>query len=104
MGIGERKQIQLIQLTSSKGPEGNWNSEAGTPTNTWAEVTSVNQSRDYANGQTGISETKRFKVRFRYDKHPGVDWKIRYDSKDWTVSSVIRENEKSFYWIITASA
>lgn len=104
MGIGKRLQMQLVQITQSKGSEGNWNGEVETVFNTWAEITSTSQSRDYANGQVAMNQSKRFKVRFRFDQYPGADWKVRYDGKDWTVISVVKQDEKQFYWIITASS
>lgn len=104
MGIGERKQIKLVQIAPAKGAEGNWNSEVETSFNTWAEISNTNPFRDYQNGQVQLGESKRFKVRFRFDVYPGADWKVRYTGKDWTISGITRENEKSFYWIITASA
>lgn len=104
MSIGQRRQIKLVQITPSKGSEGNWNSEVETSFNTWADITSVNQLRDYANGQTSLGQSKRFKVRFRFDEYPDADWKVQYADKDWTVSSVVKQDEKQFYWIITASS
>lgn len=104
MSIGTRRQIKLIQITPAKGSEGNWNSEVETSFNTWADITNVNQSRDYERGQVQLGESKRFKVRFRFDQYPGADWKVSYGGKDWTVSSVRKEDEKQFYWIITASS
>lgn len=106
MGIGQRRQIKLVLITVPKGAEGNYDSttESQTSFNTWAEITSINQFRDYQNGQTQLGQTKRFKVRFRFDEYPGADWKIEYAKKEWTVSSVVKEDEKQFYWIITALA
>jgi SPP1 family predicted phage head-tail adaptor len=104
MSIGQSRQIKLIQITPAKGSEGNWNSEVETSFNTWAEISNGTQGRDYANGQVKLGETKRFKVRFRFDQYPEADWKVRYAGKDWTVSSVTKESEKQFYWVITASS
>lgn len=104
MGIGQRKQIKLIQLTPSKGAEGNWNTTVETSFNTWAEISNVSSFRGFEIGQNNLGETKRFRVRFRFDVYPGADWKVRYDGKDWTISSIQRENEKSFYWNIQAQA
>lgn len=104
MSIGQRRQIQLVQITPARGAEGNWNSEVETLFNTWAEIANVSQGRDYSNGQVALGQSKRFKVRFRFDEYPGADWKVRYDRRDWTVSSVVKENEKQFYWIINASS
>jgi SPP1 family predicted phage head-tail adaptor len=104
MGIGSRRQIKLIQITPAKGSEGNWSTETQVPFNTWAEISSVIQFREYQHGVTDLGQTKRFKVRFRFDKYPGADWKVEYANKEWTVSSVVKEDEKQFYWIITATA
>lgn len=104
MGIGTTRQIKLVQITPAKGSEGNWNSEVETSFNTWAEITSVSQGRDYSNGQVAMNQSKRFKVRFRFDQYPGADWKVRYSLRDWTIISIVKQDEKQFYWIITASS
>lgn len=104
MGIGNTRQIKLIQITPVKGAEGNWSSEIETSYNAWADISNASQFRDYQNGQVQLGENKRFKVRFRFDQYPGADWKVRYMNKDWTVSSITQEDEKRFYWIITAQA
>jgi len=103
-GIGTRKEIRLVQITPAKGSEGNWNAEIPSKHNTWAEINNVSQFRDYQNGQTQLGQSKKFKVRFRFDLYPGADWQIEYENKNWTVSSVVKENEKQFYWTLTASA
>jgi SPP1 family predicted phage head-tail adaptor len=103
MSVGTRKQIQLIHITVNQGADGQWSERSEEIHNTWAEVTNVNSFRDYENGQTGSWLTKRFRVRFKFDHDPlAADWKIRYQGKDYLVSGVVREDEKKFYWVITA--
>lgn len=104
MGIGQRKQIKLVQLVTPKAAAGNWQAEVeGEKFSAWAEVSELSAFREYAQGQTQMGHTKRFRVRFRFDKYPGAEWKIVYQGKQWTVTQVTRENERQFYWVLTAS-
>jgi SPP1 family predicted phage head-tail adaptor len=103
MAVGTRKQIQLINILVTQGSDGQWSNQTESIHNTWAEVSNVNSFRDYENGQTGSGLTKRFRVRFKFDHEPlAADWKIRYQGKDYQVTGVVREDEKKFYWIMTA--
>jgi len=104
VGIGERKQIQLIKIVSIQNAEGVWANSEGDKIGCWAEVRNPSGFREFANGQTQMEMTKVFMVRFRFDKHPGVQWKIRYQDKDWTVQQRQEDNEKRFYWNITATS
>lgn len=104
MGIGERKQVNLVQLLSSKAANGNWVTTEGIRFSSWAEITNPSGFRDYQNGQTQLGTTKRFKIRFRFDQFPNCDWKINYDGRDWTISEKQKLDEKRFYWLITATS
>lgn len=104
MGIGERKQIQLIKTVSTRDAAGVVTNSEGDKIGCWAEVRNPSGFREFANGQTQMEMTKVFMVRFRFDKHPGVQWKIRYQNKDWTVQQRQEDNEKRFYWRITATS
>lgn len=104
MGIGQRKQVQLEQVVSAKQPAGNWQEVTGLRFGVWAEVSTRSSFRDYNHGQTQAGNTKQFRVRFRFDKHPNVDWKIIYENKDWTITSRQAVAEKRFYWDITATS
>jgi SPP1 family predicted phage head-tail adaptor len=105
MGIGEMKQIKLVQLLTTKGANGNWTAPVeGEKFGAWAEISNSSGFRDYQNGQTQLGSTKRFKVRFRFDKYPKADWKVIYDGKEWTISVREKVDEKRFYWLITAQA
>lgn len=105
VGVGIRKQVQLVQVVTSKATAGNWTDNVeGLRFGIWAEITNPSGFRDYQNGQTQLGNTKRFKVRFRFDKYPGADWKVKYEGKDWTISSIQRVDEKKFYWLITAQS
>lgn len=104
MGIGARKPIELIMFAVSKTTAGNWvtDENKGVSFKTWAEITNSGSSRNYAQ-QTQLEKTKRFLVRFRFDKYPNADWKIRYNGQDYTVSDIDKVDEKKFYWSILAS-
>jgi SPP1 family predicted phage head-tail adaptor len=103
MGIGVRKQVQLIQVLSVKDPsDGHWIETEGMKFGVWAEVSNPSGFRDYQNGQTQLGNTKKFLIRFRFDKYPDADWKILYENKEWTISNRQPVNEKRFYWQFTA--
>lgn len=105
MSIGQRKQVQLVQIVTTKQAAGNWGSEQeGIRYGCWAEIRNPSGQRNYSSGQTQLSTTKIFKVRFRFDKFPDADWKIKYEDKNWTISSRQALQEKRFYWEITATS
>jgi SPP1 family predicted phage head-tail adaptor len=104
MSIGTRKQVQLIPLVVSQDTDGQNITADGTKFGVWADVSSPSGFRDYQNGQTQMGKTKNFLIRFRIDKYPNANWKIRYEGKDWTVSSIERVKEKRFYWSMTATS
>ncbi len=104
MGIGLRKQVQLVQILSTKDGSGRWQSYEGEKFGVWAEVSNTSGFRQYEHGQTQLGSTKTFLVRFRFDKHPNCDWKVRYQGKDWTISEREQVNEKRFYWSIRAQS
>lgn len=104
MGIGQRKMIQLVYVANEQAAAGNWVEQPKENYNTWAEISNPSGFRDYMNGQTQLGETKKFKVRFRFDLFPGADWKVKYMGKEWTVSEVQRDNEKKFYWLFRATS
>lgn len=104
MGIGVRKQIRLKQILVTASADGRNIESDGQSFSVWAEVTNPSGFRDYLNGQTQFGKTKRFLIRFRFDRFPGVDWKIEYENKNWTVSEIQRVDEKNFYWQMTATS
>lgn len=95
--------IRLEKWVSTKGAGGDFK-ETVTKYNLWAEVLSGSSGRSSLNGRTTLNATKQFKVRFRPDFKPEGNWRIVYDAKKYTVNSIEKENEKRFYWIITAEA
>ena len=105
MGIGQRKQVQLVQIVNVKDAvTGSWNESEAMIVGVWAEVTNPSGFRTYEHGQTQLGNDKVFQIRFRFDKYPGADWKIRYEGKDWTITQLRKVDEKKFYWSIKASS
>ena len=104
MGIGQRKPIQLIQvsvLIESTGKNVEYNHAVF---NTWADISNPSGFRDYSNGQTQLGQTKNFLIRFHFNRFLNCDWKINYDGKNWTISNFQRIDEKKFYWLLTATS
>ncbi len=104
MGIGQRKQIQIIPVIATKAAAGNWISTEQDAVGVWAEVTDPSGFRTYQNGQTQLGETKNFLIRYRFDRFPNCDWKLIYDSRRWTVSEIRKMDEKRFYYRLTATS
>ena len=103
MSVGQRKRIQLLKLVHSKSASGaNENSQTGYTY--WAEVVRGSGGRNYQNGQTQLSSSYTFRIRYNSEIDPNSKYYIVYDNKQLTVTSVERENEKDFYWIIKAQA
>lgn len=103
MGIGQQVKIQLIKKENIQGTDGRNNEVASQTYNLWAEVSSTSSFRSAEHSQTQIGSTKRFKLRYRFDRHPNCDWKVKYLGKDWTVTEISRADEKRFFWFITAT-
>lgn len=97
---GLSKQIRLEKWISTQDGSGNW-TEAVTKYNCFAEVTSSGGVRSSLNGQTQLTKSKKFKIRFRPDFKPSGNWRIIYDGLRYTVQNIEKENEKRFYWIFT---
>lgn len=106
MGIGERKQVQLILVSAEASVTGKWQESRpeGPKWGAWAEILRASGSRGYDQSQTQMSHERRFRIRFRFDKYPGANWFIRYQGKDYAVSNIEREDEKKFYWLLTGNA
>lgn len=104
MGIGQRKQVQIIPVTSTANTGGSWVENEGNRYSVWAEVTDPSGFRVYAQGQTQLGETKNFLIRFRFDRFPDCDWRLIYDGRKWTVSEIHKVDEKRFYWRLTATS
>lgn len=104
MGIGLRKQVQIIPVTSEKNESGSWVETEGTKAGVWAEVTDPSGFRAYQNGQTQLGETKNFLIRYRFDRFPNCDWRLVYDGRRWTVSEIRKVDEKRFYYRLTATS
>lgn len=99
---GLMSKIRLEKWVSTRTANG-W-AESVTKYNVWAEVLSSSSSKANAQGRTAINQTKQFKVRFRPDFKPTGNWKLTYEGKRYSVNSIEKENEKRFYWVITAEA
>lgn len=103
MSVGTRKRIQLLKLVHSKNTNG---TNVNTPTRHtyWAEVVRGSGGRNYQNSQTQLGSSYTFRIRYNSSIEPSSKYSLVYDKKQFTVTSVEKENEKDFYWIIKAEA
>lgn len=96
--------IKLIKNEVVKEAYGNWPTE---PTQTtyklFAEVIQAGHGFRTYDAQTQLGMVRRFRLRFRFDLFPDGDWKISFRGKEWTIISIEPEEEREFYWLITAN-
>lgn len=96
--------IKLVKKEVVQESAGNWESE---PTQTkydvFAEVLEAGHGFRTYDAQTQLGMVRRFKVRFRFDLYPNGDWKIEFRGNQWTIISIEQDQERMFYWIITAN-
>lgn len=104
MGIGNRVKIQLVQFTAAvTDVSGRWTESEGDKFGCWAEATDLSGSRT-GTDQKQLENTKRFLVRFRFNKYPSVQWRVRFRGKDWAITKFTQVDEKRFMWDITATS
>ncbi|MBL7739049.1 MAG: phage head closure protein [Chitinophagaceae bacterium] len=96
--------MQLVQLLVAQDTDGRNKEQEGDKFGVWAEISNPSGFRSYANGQTVMGNTKNFLIRFKINKYPDCNWKIRYEGKDWTITNIEKVDEKRFYWRMTATA
>lgn len=104
MGIGLRKQVQIVPYTTTQGADGQNVETEGTKVGVWAEISNPSGFRAYQNGQTQLGETKDFLIRYRFDRFPNCNWRLIYDGRRWTVSEIRKIDEKKFYYRLTATS
>lgn len=100
--VGLKKKIQLIKITPYKDSEGRI-STTETKYNLWANVRNVSDSRSYVSGQTRLGEGIDFTVYYRESFDLSADWQVLYLGNRFTVSSIERDEQKRFNWIIKAT-
>lgn len=96
--------IKLIQNLVTQQSDGNWPSTGDeTSFSMFAEIMDAGRGFRTYEAQTQLGMVRRFRVRFRFDLYPNGDWKIEFRGKVWTIMSFEQDQEKLFYWIITAN-
>ena len=102
-GIGDMKRIQVVKITPSQGVNGR-NINTKSKYTYWAEVTRLSGGRNYQNSQTQLNDGYRFRIRYNETIDPSASYSVVYNGMQFTVTSVYRENEKKFYWILDTQA
>jgi SPP1 family predicted phage head-tail adaptor len=97
-----KKPIRLEKWTAARDHVGD-PQEGVTRYDMWAEVEDAGGTRGTLNGRTSLSRTKVFRVLFRPNFKPTGKWSIVYDGARYTVSSVLKDEEKRFVWVFTAT-
>lgn len=104
-GIGTRRQIKIIRKGNITGDGGFREADAEEVLfSGWAEVSNPSGFRDFISGQTQMGNTKRFRIRNNRVITLDSRTRIKFDGKEYLPSTIEREDEKKFYWIIRATA
>ena len=101
-GIGQRKQVQLIEYGQTTQATGNTTEGVVNTYDLWAEVNRDSGKTSFNRGLTQLEESMTFRVRFKFTYNPDSTYKIVYRGNKHSVKSIEPESEKQFYWIIKA--
>lgn len=93
-------QIRVEKWAAVKDANGNRVEGIQKAYNLWAELVQTGNGRTDTAGQTRLTNSKQFKIRFRPDWNIGSGWKILYLQKRYTITGIERLNEKRFNWLV----
>lgn len=102
--VGLMKEIKLEWLKATKDGSGNNIESVYKRISVWANVKRIGGGRTTRNGQTVLENSIEFKVYFKPNVFPTGNWRVVYDGKKFTGQSIVKDEEKLFYWVITAKA
>lgn len=95
--------IKLIKNVAAQEAGGNWGEPEETKYPLFAEVLDAGHGFRTYDAQTQLGMVRRFRIRFRDTITPNGDFKIEWRGKKWTIISIEQDQERLFYWIITAN-
>jgi head-tail adaptor len=98
------KQIILEQWETETDLKGNMSDVLLRRIPVWAEVKRIGGGRSGLNGQVQLDNRIEFKVHWKPNIYPSGNWRIVYNGRKHTVSSIEKMEEDKFYWIITAES
>lgn len=101
--IGQMKLITLEQWKTVKDGNGNNVESRIKNYSCWAEVTRSAGDRSSLNGKAGLSNFFIFKIHY-HGFDPTSNWRIIYDRRKFAPTSIEKEKQGEFFWIIKAEA
>lgn len=97
-----KKPIRLEKWTAERDHKGD-PQEGVLRYDMWAEVEDAGGTRGTVNGKTSLSRTKTFRMQFMPNFKPTGKWSIVYDGSRYTISSVLKDDERRFWWVFTGT-
>ncbi len=97
-------QIRVEKWQAIKDSNGNPIEQIQVAYNLWAELVQQGNGRIDTAGQTRLTNSKQFKIRFRPDWVIGTKWKFKYLQKRYSITGIERIDEKRFNWIINGES
>lgn len=101
--VGTFKQILLEKWEQVK-VDGNLTDEMTETYALYAEAERTGGSRTYQQNQLQMTNTVRFKIRYRSEFDIDATWKIVYDGRRHSVQSIEKLNERNFDYLIVAES
>jgi SPP1 family predicted phage head-tail adaptor len=95
-----KQQIRIENWIAPKDSKGNPKEQIEFARTFWADVKQRSGNRNDSNGQTKLNKSMEFKVRFRPDWTLKGSWKVIYNKKRYSITSIERIQEKRFNWLI----
>lgn len=95
--------IKLIKNVESQESGGNWGDPTETKYSLFAEIVPPSSAFRSYDAQTQLGQVKTFRLRFSFELHPTGDWKIEFRKHKWTVKDIREDQDRLFYWLVTAS-
>lgn len=95
-----KAQVRIEKWRQDKDVNGNALESLDVAYNLWAERISTGGNRSDSHGQTKLSDSVRFKIRFRPDWKINSNWKLVERGMRYSITSIKRVDERRFNWEI----
>lgn len=98
------RQIKLQKYDTEKNGSGDNQEYLHKNVATFAEVSEAGGDRVSNDGQTGMTKTMNFKIRFNPNFDITGNWRVIYDGRSYQIHTITKDKEKRFYWKLTGTS
>jgi SPP1 family predicted phage head-tail adaptor len=102
--VGTSRPIKIVQIITERDENGYEKEQERLIYTGWATVRQTNGFREYAAGQQQFGTGKEFRIRNNQQLIFNTDTRLIYAGKTYTITSIDRDGEKKFWWIVRGNA